>query len=59
MPVTGAVDVAVKFHPLSKSNGGFIRFSFVLATVSKTFGYQDLLYKRYMFPFVSFKVKDI
>ena len=53
MPVIGAM--VAKFHPLSY--GDFIRFAFVLATVSKVIGYRICFTKVIWFLFVSFKAK--
>ena len=56
IPAAGAV--VEKFHPVSY--GGFIRFCLVLTTVSKVIGLiSGVLYKGYLFLFVSFKAKYI
>ena len=44
MPVTGAV--VAKFHPVPY--GGSFRFSFVLTSVSKSFGYRISLQRLYV-----------
>jgi len=55
MPATS--DVVAKFDPVYF--GGFIRFFFVLTTVSKAFGYRVFSTKVKWFLFVSFKAKYI
>ena len=55
MPVTGTM--VAKFHSVSYE--GFIRFSFVLMTVSKAIGYLVYFTKVIWFLFVSFKAKYI